>query len=68
MKYLYKKSYPKIHVSFYSLGSSILTKAVQSTLGPKGRNVCLEYEIGHPRVTKDGVTVAKNILLTDNKV
>ena len=49
-------------------GSNLLTKTVDRTLGPGGRNVCIEYEVGLPRITKDGVTVAKNILSTDNEV
>lgn len=40
-------------------GISKLSQAVTLTLGPKGRNVALEYEVGRPKVTKDGVTVAK---------
>lgn len=46
-------------------GVEILTKAVSSTLGPKGRNVVIEKAYGSPRVTKDGVTVAKSIELDD---
>jgi len=40
-------------------GISKLSQAVTLTLGPKGRHVALEYEIGRPKITKDGVTVAK---------
>src|SRR5512134_2624813 len=47
-------------------GVDILANAVKVTLGPKGRNVVLEKSFGAPRVTKDGVTVAKEIEL-DNK-
>src|SRR3974377_1302079 len=43
----------------------ILADAVRVTLGPKGRNVVLEKSFGAPRVTKDGVTVAKEIELED---
>ena len=49
-------------------GASILSKTVSSTLGPGGRNICIEYEVGNPKITKDGVTVAKNILLPCNEV
>ncbi|MDD5322953.1 MAG: chaperonin GroEL, partial [Methylococcales bacterium] len=44
-------------------GISILAKAVKQTLGPKGRNVVLEKSYGAPMVTKDGVSVAKEITL-----
>jgi len=46
-------------------GVNILTNAVRVTLGPKGRNVILEKSFGAPRITKDGVTVAKEIELED---
>jgi chaperonin GroEL len=46
-------------------GVSKLTKAVSATLGPKGRNVVLDKKFGSPTVTKDGVTVAKEIELED---
>ncbi|MBW7850902.1 MAG: chaperonin GroEL [Rhodospirillales bacterium] len=46
-------------------GVDILADAVKVTLGPKGRNVVLDKAFGAPRVTKDGVTVAKEIELTD---
>jgi chaperonin GroEL len=46
-------------------GVEILADAVKVTLGPKGRNVVLEKSFGAPRVTKDGVTVAKEIELSD---
>jgi chaperonin GroEL len=46
-------------------GVDILTHAVRVTLGPKGRNVVLEKSYGAPRITKDGVTVAKEIELED---
>src|SRR5574338_1385988 len=46
-------------------GVDILATAVRVTLGPKGRNVVLEKSFGAPRITKDGVTVAKEIELTD---
>jgi chaperonin GroEL len=46
-------------------GVDILANAVKVTLGPKGRNVVLEKSFGVPRVTKDGVTVAKEIELED---
>src|SRR5258707_914521 len=46
-------------------GVDILTHAVRVTLGPKGRNVVLEKSFGAPRITKDGVTVAKDIELED---
>jgi chaperonin GroEL len=46
-------------------GVDILNNAVKITLGPKGRNVVLEKSFGAPRITKDGVTVAKEIELAD---
>jgi chaperonin GroEL len=46
-------------------GVDILADAVKVTLGPKGRNVVLDKSFGAPRVTKDGVTVAKDIELAD---
>jgi chaperonin GroEL len=46
-------------------GVDILANAVKVTLGPKGRNVVLEKSFGAPRITKDGVTVAKEIELQD---
>ena len=47
-------------------GVDALTDAVKVTLGPKGRNVIIDKSYGAPQVTKDGVTVAKEIELTDN--
>jgi chaperonin GroEL len=46
-------------------GVDILSNAVKVTLGPKGRNVVLDKSFGAPRITKDGVTVAKEIELED---
>ena len=46
-------------------GASLLAKAVKVTLGPKGRNVVIDKKYGAPAVTKDGVTVAKEIELKD---
>ncbi|SNT22894.1 MULTISPECIES: chaperonin GroEL, partial [unclassified Azospirillum] len=46
-------------------GVDILANAVKVTLGPKGRNVVIEKSFGAPRITKDGVSVAKEIELTD---
>ena len=46
-------------------GVDILANAVKVTLGPKGRNVVLDKSYGAPRITKDGVTVAKEIELSD---
>src|SRR3954470_22059744 len=46
-------------------GVDVLASAVKVTLGPKGRNVVIEKSFGAPRVTKDGVTVAKEIELAD---
>ena len=48
-------------------GIDILTNAVKVTLGPKGRNVVLDKSFGAPRITKDGVTVAKEIELEEDK-
>ena len=46
-------------------GVDVLADAVKVTLGPKGRNVVIEKSFGAPRITKDGVTVAKEIELSD---
>src|SRR4051812_4681157 len=46
-------------------GIDILAEAVRVTLGPKGRNVVIDKSFGAPRITKDGVTVAKEIELAD---
>src|SRR6185503_19348593 len=46
-------------------GVDILAEAVKVTLGPKGRHVVLDKSFGAPRITKDGVTVAKEIELDD---
>ena len=46
-------------------GVNILADAVKVTLGPKGRNVVISKQFGGPHITKDGVTVAKEITLTD---
>jgi chaperonin GroEL len=46
-------------------GVNILADAVKVTLGPKGRNVVIDKSFGAPRITKDGVTVAKEIELAD---
>jgi chaperonin GroEL len=47
-------------------GVNILANAVKVTLGPKGRNVVIEKKFGSPTITKDGVTVAKEIELSDS--
>lgn len=47
-------------------GIDILTDAVKVTLGPKGRNVAIEQSYGAPKLTKDGVSVAKSVDLQDN--
>ena len=47
-------------------GVNILAEAVRSTLGPKGRNVVIQKAAGAPHITKDGVSVARNIFLEDN--
>ena len=46
-------------------GVETLAKAVKVTLGPKGRNVIIDKKFGSPTITKDGVTVAKEIELQD---
>ena len=46
-------------------GVDVLANAVRVTLGPKGRNVVLAKKFGSPVITKDGVTVAKDIELKD---
>ena len=48
-----------------ALGARILTQAVKATLGPRGRNVVMQRSFGRPTVTKDGVSVAKEIELED---
>src|SRR3989304_1765088 len=47
------------------VGVDLLTDAVKATLGPRGRNVIIEKSFGSPLVTKDGVTVAKEVELSD---
>jgi chaperonin GroEL len=47
-------------------GVNILSEAVKATMGPKGRNVVIDKKFGSPTITKDGVTVAKEIELKDN--
>ena len=47
-------------------GVNTLANAVKVTLGPKGRNVVIEKKFGSPTITKDGVTVAKEIELSDS--
>ncbi|MEO8675044.1 MAG: TCP-1/cpn60 chaperonin family protein, partial [Casimicrobiaceae bacterium] len=47
------------------VGVNVLANAVKVTLGPKGRNVVLERSFGAPTITKDGVSVAKEIELRD---
>src|ERR1700734_4411528 len=47
-------------------GVNTLADAVKVTLGPKGRNVVIEKKFGSPTITKDGVTVAKEIELKDS--
>ena len=49
-------------------GVEKLAQAVKSTLGPAGRNVILDKKFGSPTITKDGVTVAKEIDLMQNKI
>lgn len=46
-------------------GADALANAVKVTLGPKGRNVVIDKKFGAPRITKDGVSVAKEIELED---
>ena len=46
-------------------GVNLLAEAVKATLGPKGRNVVIDKKFGSPTITKDGVTVAKEIELKD---
>src|SRR6266436_1775060 len=46
-------------------GINIMAEAVKATMGPKGRNVVLDKKFGSPTITKDGVTVAKEIELQD---
>ena len=47
------------------VGVNKIADAVETTLGPKGRNVAIEISYGPPKITKDGVTVAKNIEFED---
>ena len=53
----------KIRVRLSCAASIYLADAVKVTLGPKGRNVVIEKKFGSPTITKDGVTVAKEIEL-----
>lgn len=46
-------------------GCDLIADAVETTLGPKGRNVLIEQSYGSPKITKDGVTVAQSIDLKD---
>ena len=46
-------------------GVNLLADSVKVTLGPKGRNVLIDKSYGAPRTTKDGVTVAKEVELSD---
>ncbi len=46
-------------------GVNIMSRAVKATLGPKGRNVVIDKKFGSPTITKDGVTVAKEVALKD---
>ena len=46
-------------------GVNLLSDAVATTLGPKGRNVIIDQPYGAPKITKDGVTVAKSIEFED---
>src|SRR4051812_24253647 len=48
------------------IGAQTLANAVKVTLGPRGRNVIISKSYGAPRITKDGVTVAKEITLPNN--
>ena len=50
---------------FLKEGVDALSNAVKVTLGPKGRNVIIDKKFGAPQVTKDGVTVAKEVELED---
>ncbi len=47
-------------------GVNVMSQAVKATLGPKGRNVVIDKKFGSPTITKDGVTVAKEVELRDN--
>src|SRR5512144_218647 len=47
-------------------GVNIMAAAVKATMGPKGRNVVIDKKFGSPVITKDGVTVAKEVELKDN--
>jgi len=48
-------------------GVNVLANAVKATLGPKGRNVILDKSFGAPTVTKDGVSVAKDLSQNNNE-
>ena len=49
-------------------GVDMIADAVQTTLGPKGRNVVIDEQFRSPKITKDGVTVAKAISFTDRQL
>ena len=67
MNYLQPKTVKRVGFGNEDLvkGINILADAVGSTLGASGRTVVIEDDMGNPHVTKDGVTVAKSILLED---
>jgi chaperonin GroEL len=59
-------SYDSVARNALKKGVDTLANAVKVTLGPKGRNVVIEKKFGAPTITKDGVTVAKEIDLDNN--
>ena len=67
MNFLQPKTVKRVEFGNEDLikGINILAEAVASTLGASGRTVVIEDDMGNPHVTKDGVTVAKSILLED---
>ena len=65
MKWLQRKFVLPLMRERMLRGIDTLADAVRVTLGPKGRNVVLDKSFGAPRITKDGVTVAKEIELPD---
>ena len=73
-KRLFALSYKHVRLSFgdkarskIARGMKIMADVTSKTYGPGGRNVALEYEYGDPKITKDGVTVAKTVFFEDRE-
>ncbi|CAI2363503.1 unnamed protein product [Moneuplotes crassus] len=73
-KKFFSISYKHVRLSFgdnarakVAEGMRIMANVTSKTYGPGGRNVALEYDLGDPKITKDGVTVAKNVFFKDRE-